>query len=137
MIVTCGKRSPSYNEQVGGAKWSAHMEGRAFDIRLLNPEGRQIAADVRRASNAGDIKRAQTLVDQLKPGSYNLFSEEEIQKMVECAKERGYKILNEGDHLHFEKNKKGGSWYTSTDPALFRRARRVAQSRTVAGGRRT
>jgi hypothetical protein len=137
MLVTCGKRNPSSNERVGGAKWSAHLEGRAFDIRLLNLEGRRIAGRVREASNAGDLRRAEYLIAQLQPGTYNLFTEEEIQKMVECAKERGYRVLNEGDHLHFEKRKGGQDWYRTANPALFRRARRLANSNTTAGGKRT
>lgn len=36
IVVNSGYRSPSYNAQVGGATWSRHMYGDAFDLDALN-----------------------------------------------------------------------------------------------------
>jgi len=38
LLVVSGYRSPARNEAVGGAKASQHVEGRAADIKPLNPD---------------------------------------------------------------------------------------------------
>jgi zinc D-Ala-D-Ala carboxypeptidase len=46
IILTSAYRSPEYNKKVGGAKYSMHMQGCAFDVNMANhnPQEFEIAA---------------------------------------------------------------------------------------------
>ena len=40
--ITSSYRSPDYNESIGGAKKSMHLQGRAVDISCINSHSRMI-----------------------------------------------------------------------------------------------
>jgi len=53
MIVTSGYRTPAYNREVGGAKRSQHLLGRAFDISMANHDPATFEAAARAAGFTG------------------------------------------------------------------------------------
>lgn len=46
VIITSGYRTPTRNKEVGGAKYSYHMRGRAADIRVNGMTAKEIANEL-------------------------------------------------------------------------------------------
>lgn len=46
VIITSGYRTPARNREVGGAKYSYHMRGRAVDIRVNGTNAKEIANEL-------------------------------------------------------------------------------------------
>lgn len=46
VIITSGYRTPTRNKEVGGAKYSYHMRGRAADIRVDGMTAKEIANEL-------------------------------------------------------------------------------------------
>lgn len=46
VIITSGYRTPTRNKEVGGAKYSYHMRGRAADIRIDGMTAKEIANEL-------------------------------------------------------------------------------------------
>lgn len=46
VFITSGYRTPTWNEKVGGAKYSYHIRGRAADIRVKGMSAKEIANEL-------------------------------------------------------------------------------------------
>ncbi len=83
IIVTSGRRSSHQNDAVGGQSNSAHLEGKAVDIRI-------------RASREGEPVR-------------EALSDAEKNAIADCVNNQGYDYLEEtqatGPHIHIEKSR--------------------------------
>ena len=56
IIIISGYRSPTRNEQVGGAKKSQHMEAKAADIKINGIPTEELFSRIDKLMNQGKIK---------------------------------------------------------------------------------
>lgn len=60
VIILSGYRTPSYNEAIGGAKFSQHMEGKAADIVVVGVKPEVVATFCERTFATGGVGRYKT-----------------------------------------------------------------------------
>lgn len=55
IVINSGYRSPSHNKNVGGAKNSQHVLGKAADIRIAGMTSREVYNTIEKLINSGDM----------------------------------------------------------------------------------